>query len=83
MKKYTTDKSNELLREAVKKWEDYCMVNISCSRSYMNNEEYTWEIAKICNISYGMAKKVCWITRGDGYRDEIALKIFGYNKHTA
>lgn len=83
MKKYSTDESNILLRKAVKKWEAYCLANISCSRSYMDNEEYTSVIAEVCNISYGMAKKVCWITRGDGQRDIDALKIFGYNKHTA
>lgn len=83
MKAYKTEEMNLLLRENVRKCEDYLNEHLSCSRKYLSNDEFALDMCHICDCSYGMGKKITWIVRADGERDQQAMKVFGFNRHTA
>ena len=83
MKPYKTDEYNIIVRQSVRKMIDYCNSHISCTRKHLSNKEFALDVSHICNIPYSIAKKVTWIVRADGERDQNALKIWGFNKHTA
>ena len=83
MKPYKTKKANTKVRTAVNYANAWLIKHPSVGRKYLSNEEFTFDMAKICNVSYNMAKRVTWFVRADGARDAIATKIWGFNQHTA
>ena len=83
MKPYKTKEMNDKVRNAVHTAKEYFRKNPSAHRKYLTNDEFTLDICHICNVSYSIAKRVTWFIRSDGYRDQIALNLWGFNKHTA
>ena len=83
MKPYKTEKYNTMVRENVRKMEDYCNSHPSCTRKYLSNDEFTADVCTLFNIPYSIAKRVTWFIRADGKRDEEALILWGFNRHTA
>ena len=83
MKPYKTKEMNDKVRNAVHTAEAYFQKNPSSQRKYLTNDEFAYDICHICNVPYSIAKRVTWFIRSDGYRDQIALDLWGFNKHTA
>ena len=83
MKPYKNAAKNEKLRKAVKKFRAEWNAGKRWGMSHMGRPEFTDALMSACGVTHGMAAKACWILRGDGERDILAEKIFGWNKHTA
>ena len=83
MKPYKTEKMNNKVREAVHYAHNWLVKHPSISRKYLSKDEFIMDIANLCNVTYNMAERITWIVRADAYCDEQAIKIWGFNKHTA
>ena len=83
MKPYKTEKMNNKVREAVRYAYNWLVKHPSISRKYLSKDEFVVDMANLCDVTYSMAERITWIVRSDGYRDEEALRIWGFNKHTA
>lgn len=83
MKAYKTAKKMEQVRKAVKKVKEYSRAHVGWGR-HLSSDEFTSDVMHICSLpTYNLARKVAWIVRADGSRDSEALKVWGFNKHTA
>ena len=83
MKPFLRQDMNNRVREAVRAVNTWCIQHPDISRRYWSNTEFEHEIVKLCRVPYYIAKRVVWFIRADGARDEEALKLWGFNKHTA
>lgn len=80
MKAYKSDKANQQVREIV---HHYMNGNDFGNIKYWSNQEFEDSLVPRYGISSSMAQKVRQILRADAWYDDIALKVWGFNKHTA
>lgn len=80
MKAYKNEIMNIKVRSLVR---EYRTKPFGLSAKYWTNGEWEDSLVKRFRISHGMAVKIREIVRADAYHDEIALKVWGFNKHTA
>lgn len=80
MKKYKNEDKNNMVRKIVR---EYNKNPFGLRHKYCTNDEWEYDLMNRFNISHGMAVKVREIVRADGYHDNMAMKVWGFNKHTA
>ena len=83
MKPFKEPDKNNRVRETVKTIYMWYLQHPDISRKYWSNAEFEHDVAIRCKVPYYIAAKVVWFIRADGARDEEALRLWGFNKHTA
>ena len=81
LKPYKDPIKNNELRQAVRAINSR---NISVSWKYCSVDEKILDIMKWLNTTnYAFARRVWEIISADGEHDQIAMKLYGFNQHTA
>lgn len=81
LKPYKDPIKNNELRQAVRAINSR---NISVSWKYCSVDEKILDIMKWLNTTnYAFARRVWEIISADGEHDRIAMKLYGFNQHTA
>ncbi len=81
LKPYKDPIKNNELRQAVRAINAR---NISVSWKYCSVDEKILDIMKWLNTTnYAFARRVWEIISADGEHDQIAMKLYGFNQHTA
>ena len=83
MKPFKKLNKNNRVREAVRTMHTWYLQHPDISRKYWSNADFEHDIVTHCKVPYYIAAKVVWFIRADGARDEEAIKLWGFNKHTA
>ena len=83
MKPFKEPDKNNRVRETVRTMNEWYLQHPDISRKYWSNAEFEYDVVTRCKVPYYIAAKVVWFIRADGSRDEEALRLWGFNKHTA